>query len=465
MKFIKNSVLSILFVVVMLIGLTGCDNFKRNSASSLESKVEEKKKKIVTIWTKDRHDAEFQLKKIEEYNLNNPDNIEIKYSIFSDNYLQAVDLAFQSNSAPDILVFTSQVFNNYVVSGKFADLTPFMDEEFKETFSSSMIEGLNVIDGKCYYIPTAATICRLFYNKDIFERVGVLEPPRTLHEMVEIAQKITKELSGEGIYGFSANMKYPNSALNRSLMPMAQIGLGIRSGFDFKKGVYDFSGYQTILEEWRTLLSPECAYPNSNSLDIDPLRKLFAAGKIGMYMSYTHSELGVYENQFPMEQEWRCTEIPVVDGIILGAQNSSLNNGYLFNAKSKDLDAAWKAYVSVFADIDNLAEYHSQGLGISTVPKVLERATLNQSYIDNPALLVGENDKIWPKVPHEANVNAVVVDGLDMYNTFAELIYGTMDIKEGLSDLTKRYNKAYQEGINSGIGEVYKIDNFDPLNP
>lgn len=461
MKFKKNCILKLL-TVIALVSFVGCNNAGKESIEMKESK---KEKQVVTVWTKDRHDAEFQLKKIEEYNASNDDNIEIRYSIYGDNYLQSVDVAFQSGTAPDILVFTSQVYNNYVLSDKFADLTPFMDDEFKEKFATCMIDGLNVIDGKCYYIPTTASLCRLFYNKDIFERAGIEEPPSTLQEMVETAEIITEKLSKEGIYGFAANMKYPSSALNRSLMQMGQIGLGIRSGFDFKNGRYDFSGYKGIIEEWRKLLSPECAYPNCESLDIDPLRKLFAAGKIGMYMSYSYAEVGVYENQFPMEQEWGCSEIPVLDGTIVGAQNYSLNNGYLFNKNSSNLNAAWKAYVDVFANLDNLSEYYSDGLGISVIPAVIEKADLKQCYIDNPALLLDKNDKIWPKVPHEANVNAVLVDGLDMYDVFTELIFGQMEIEPKLQDLTIRYNNAYQNGINAGIGKEFMIKDFDPLNP
>ena len=78
---------------------------------------------------------------------------------------------------------------------------------------------------------------------------------------------------------------------------------------------------------------------------------------------------------------------------------------------------------------------------------------------------IGENDKIWPKVPHEAKVNAVVVDGLDMYNTLAKLMFGSMDIKQELLDLTNRYNTAYEEGIREGLGEKIIIKDFDPMNP
>ncbi|MDF2596695.1 MAG: extracellular solute-binding protein family 1, partial [Clostridia bacterium] len=183
--------------------LTGCGSSKGSSEQTATQEAavgkEEAKgteeapgeKTIVTVWTKDRHDAQFQQAKIDEYNKTNTDNIEVVYEIYSDNYVQAVDMVFQNGDAPDMFVFQEQMFTNYVNAGKYADITPFMDEEFKATFGSAMVNGMNVIDGKTYYVPTAATTCRLFYNKDIFAKAGIEKAPETLEEMVEDAKLIT----------------------------------------------------------------------------------------------------------------------------------------------------------------------------------------------------------------------------------------------------------------------------------
>lgn len=438
-------------------------------AKTEETKKEEKKesgeKTVVTVWTKDRHDADFMQKKVDEYNASNPDNIEVKYEIYSDNYIQAVDMVFQNGDAPDMFVFQEQVFQNYVNAGKYADITPYMDDEFKKTFESAFIDGFNVVDGKCYFVPTAATTCRLFYNKEIFDRVGIEKAPETLDELVEAAKTITSQLSGEGIYGFAANMKGAQSALSRSLYKQGERELGIKFGYDFGKGAYDFTGYESLVSAWKTLMSPECAFPGCESLDIDPLRTQFAAGKIGMYISFTHAEPGVYENQFPMEQEWGCAQLPVTGGVAKGAENYQPLNGYLFNAESENLDAAWKAYRAIFSNVDTLKEYYEGGYGISIIPAVIEKAQPAQYYLDNPALLIGDGDAIYPYTPQEANVDAVIVEGQNMYDTMAEMILGDMDIASGLKDLTDRYNAAYQAGISEGAGKEIKIDNFDPMNP
>lgn len=471
-----NKLVTLGVTAIMTMSLmAGCSSAKPSSQSTQSDATQTSKaagnsagsaeKTIVTVWTKDRHDAEFMQKKVDEYNASNKDNIQIKYEIYSDNYVQAVDMVMQSGEAPDMFAYQENIFTNYINSGSYADLTPFLDDEFKKTFNTSMIDGVNVIDGKCYFVPTAATACRLFYNKDIFKRVGIEKAPETLEDMVKDSKLITSKLSAEGIYGFATNMKSPSAAFSRSLNMMAQRELGIQMGFDFAKGEYDFTGYGNIISAWRELLSKDSAFPGCESLDIDPLRTQFAAGKIGMYISFTHAEPGVYANQFPMKQEWGCAQIPVTGGKVIAAQNYTPMSGYLFNAESKNLEAAWKAYKAVFANVDNLAQYYEGGFGISTVPAVIAKAKPAQYYLDNKDLLIANTDVIWPKTPHEKNINAVVVEGQDMYSAFAQMILDDVDIEKGLKDLTDRYNKAYQAGIKEGSGKAIKIENFNPMKP
>ena len=80
-------------------------------------------------------------------------------------------------------------------------------------------------------------------------------------------------------------MKSANSALSRSMIVGLQRETGMPWGYDFAKGEYNFTNWADELTLWKELLSEECAFPGCESLDIDPLRTQFAAGKIGMYMS------------------------------------------------------------------------------------------------------------------------------------------------------------------------------------
>lgn len=423
-------------------------------------------KTIVTIWSKDRHDADYVQSKIDAYNATNTDNIEVQYSIYSDNYVQAIDMAIQSGELPDILVYQENAFTKYYLNGQWADLYPMMDDEMKEYFSSVIFKDYNDIDGKLYFIPTTGTTCRLFYNKEIFERCGLPGAPETLEQMVEYAEKITSELSGEGIYGFAQNMKSALSALDRSLMVGMQRESGLDHGFDFAKGEYDFMPYAESLRLWTKLLSEDCAFPGCESLDIDPLRTQFANGKIGMYFSYVHAEPGVYASQFPMDTEkWGVAPIPTVGGKEVGKQYFSGTSSYMFNANSTHLEDAFKVYKTIFTNEEYLIGYYEGGFGVTLLPSVSEKASPSVDFATKEWLLIGETDTILPKPPHSKNSSAVIVEGEDMWKTFESIYYGGADVESTLADLTERYNAAYRTGIEDGIGEDCTIENYDPMNP
>lgn len=442
MKKIISALLIVLAIVPSVVFAGGASETEAADASG---------KTVIRLWTNDRHDAAFWQEKVDAYNASNIDNIQLSYEIYTDNLQQAVDMAFQTGEAPDIVKYT-EFFDKYILDGRFADILPLMTEEQKAMTQDAWYDGKNYIDGKLYFIPENNTCLRLFYNKTIFDRLG-LKVPETLDEMVEAAVTITNELKGEGIYGFACNLKNPATGLNRSFEPEVERGTGLRLGYDFGTGTYDFTPYIPYLEAWKTMI--QNGFPGCESLDIDPLRSQFAAGKIGMYMSYTHAEPGVYESQFPMAegQEWGCTYLPIEEGAAACGQYFEAALCFLFNNESENLDAAWKAYSAIFLNEDNLREHFEGGYGISNLPVVLESSEMSAQYEANPALLKTDEDVMWPKTPEQAYPQDFIVEGLDMYNTFGAIIAGQIDVESGVADLTERYNAVNERLISQGIYE------------
>ena len=80
-----------------------------NGASEADSAASSGKT-VVRLWTNDRHDAAFWTEKVEEYNATNTDNIQLEYEIYTDNLLQAVDMAFQKGDATDIMKIDEYFF-------------------------------------------------------------------------------------------------------------------------------------------------------------------------------------------------------------------------------------------------------------------------------------------------------------------------------------------------------------------
>lgn len=403
---------------------------------------------------------EFWFQKVQEYNRINQDHIKVQYQVFSENYPTMIQSRMHTSEAPDIVVYTDTVFTTQRDS--WLDLTPYMSEAFRKRFEAVMIENLNVFDGACYYIPTGVTTCRLIYNQTLFDRAGISGPPQTMEEMIDIAHRITHQFQDEEIYGFAMNLKNADSAWNRCLVKQVNLELGLKNGYNFAKGVYDFTGYESLLSAYRQLLSPECAYPYCDSLDIDPLRILFAQGKIGMYFSYSHAEQGAYQFQYPMEDDWGMAPLPTVSGKPAGAQNYTLNNGWLINAEAHHPDVAWKVYEDIFANPAYLTEYYASGLG---VPALSDLKQDWQNGQQNLLLLAQDYEKLWPRTPDELAGTRMNSLEIDQYELFKNLVLDQEAIGPALQKLTEQYNTMYRTLMDEGEMQPVILENFNPWEP
>lgn len=485
MRGIYKRIFSFGLILALSVGLvTGCSSSdtKKETSGEAENKQDTEVTKAaevtkeaetteaaepvtIKIWTLNRHDADYMNSVITKFNEENPD-IVVEYQVYTENFEQAVDMAFATNDVPDILFDGGSIYSKYIGQGKFEPLDSYISDEMKEHFGDdAFLEGINMYEGSIYSLPAIGTTARLIYNKDIFERAGITKVPTTVDEMADAAIQISEKLKDEGVYGFAANLKSPSSALNRSVDFILMRSGGNYRGYDFTTGSYDFMPYKEILEAYQKMFTEGGAFPGCESLDIDPLRSQFANGKIGMYISWTHSEPGVYESQFPTTEDWDVAQLPTINGSVDGSQHMLLaGRWFLMTSGCKNKDAAWRVMETLYSD-EVLMGYHENGLGNVTVQSVLEQITTQPATIEKmPNLAFTANDKIWP--PSPADMISIVPEGKAMYDTFAELIFGVRnDFDDALNDLTDRYNTALKAEIDAGTVSKIIYPDFDPKNP
>jgi multiple sugar transport system substrate-binding protein len=420
-----------------------------------------KPKTTIKVWTMNRHDADYMTSMVNKFNKENKDNIEIDYQIYTDNYQQTLDLAFATNEAPDVFMDATGVYEKRLPIGDLAPLDKYLSTSYKKRFGDgAFIEGINMYQGKIYSMPAIGTTPRLIYNKGIFEKVGIKEPPKTVAEMSQDAKLISDKLSKDGIYGYAQNFKNPTQALSRSVDYIMMRSGGVREGYNFNTGKYNFTGYKPILRVYKDMFTSSTAFPGCESLDIDPLRTQFAAGKIGMYISWTHSEPGVYQNQFPTKENWDMAPLPTIDGTVKGSNRINLaGRFFLMSSRTKHPKEAWKVMKLIYSD-ELLAGYHEHGLGLVMVPSVLEKAKDPDTIKKWPAIKFDKHDKIWPNIPV-----GVRPEGKDMYQVFAEIIFGAADLDTGIADLNTRYNNAFDKAITDGKTSRIIYPKFDPAEP
>lgn len=105
--------------------------------------------------------------------------------------------AMSGGDAPDVVMAgSSEVVTLWASQGAILDLTPAVDPVRSQLESEQVPAGLQwvVYNGKYYGLPFVNYNWGLYYNKDLFKAAGLdpEKPPKTLDELKDYAQKLTK---------------------------------------------------------------------------------------------------------------------------------------------------------------------------------------------------------------------------------------------------------------------------------
>ncbi|WP_168122533.1 sugar ABC transporter substrate-binding protein [Paenibacillus sp. HB172176] len=431
---------------------SGNGGASNNPSPSASSKPAEKT--TISYWTDDRHDQEYIKELIADFNANNPDNIEVELTVLSENYNQSVDIAFSGNQAPDLLRLKSANTGTFVKKGYLAPIDSYMTDELNEKFSTMIIDGVNKFDGKLYSLPNTGLTLRLVYNQDLFDKAGIAAPPQSLEEMVADAKKITEVGKKDGVYGFALNFKNPKSAFDRSVREILSLSGHQGLGFDINTGKFDFAPYSQVVDYYKQMWDDGSVLPGAESLDIDPLRAQFAAGKIGMYLCFS-TEPGVYQDQFPTEINWGGALPPTIDGQRGGTSEIVSAGTWMgISATSEHKDAAWK-FMEYMQGDEIMTTYHEKGFGIAIVPSIAEKAK-QPDVKGMEGFLVGKFDSMWPVSP------TVTPEGLNYGDAFFKYMIEGGDLNKIVADLNTRYNDALDKAIEKGDVTVTPDPDFDP---
>lgn len=440
-----------LFSLCLVMLLAACNSNNSQQATDNSTGKASASKTTLHYWTSARHDAEYMKEMIDEFNRTNTDHIEVVFTGLSENYSQALEVAFASGQAPDVL----QVFDapTYVLKNFVAPLDDYMTEEMKEKFGSAIVDNINRFGGKIYSLPAYGYTYRLIYNAEIFEKAGIPSPPKTMDELVRYAKQITEMGKKDGVYGFALNFKNAKSAFDRSVRQILPVSGYHGLGYDVQSGRFDFAPYARAVEYFKQMYEEGSMMPGVESLDIDPLRAQFAEGKIGMYFSFS-VEPGVYSDQFPTDIDWRAAEAPSLDGTQKGL--SDMLGGYWIGMSpdSKHKEAAWKFMNYMYSD-KVMQGYHERGLGLSMIPSVM-KAAKDPEVNGIEGFIPTERDGLWPPAP------IVTPEGLNYGDVFFKYMISGGNKEEIVQDLNNRYNQALDKGIARGDVTIQADPAFSP---
>ena len=286
----------------------------------------------IKIWSIDGVDrpgiADTFSKEFDEAN----EDIVVEYrAVPFDDLVNETLRAFATGNAPDIVSFDNPDFALFSSRGAMLDIT---DRVAASTVinADSYFEGpLNSVtwDGKLFGIPKYTDTIGIFYNKDLFAKAGITEPPQTWAQFAEYAEKLTDPANN--VYGATFSARAGEEGTFQFLPIIQESG-----------GNYDnvnTAGAAETLELWKKIVDNGWASKDVLSLGQWDSTGTFNSGNAAMAIS------GPWEIDRMVEDakfDWGVALLPTIDA---GGARSSALGGFDWGIMSttKHPDEAFRA--------------------------------------------------------------------------------------------------------------------------
>lgn len=199
---------------------------------------------------------------------------------WGDKFQSQMQAKFASGEVPDIMIGKAQDVATYLPSGNIAPMPASLLRYVRDGAAASVSSG-----GVAYGLPYNAFYQGVFYNKDIFDRLG-LEVPTTRAGL----ESAVRALRAAGVTPFAAAFGETWYAGN----VVMQLAMGDvfnhepKWGDRFRSGELSFSGSTAYRECMREMLYiRDASWPDCTTLDAADCDERFANGMAAMYVTGT----------------------------------------------------------------------------------------------------------------------------------------------------------------------------------
>ena len=209
---------------------------------------------------------------LEDFEEENPD-IKVDFMHIPQNYFQKIHLLFASNTPPDVIFIN----NLYLPVYANADvLEPIGDNADCSFYEENVLKSLSW-NGKLYAVPRDVSNLVIFYNKNLFDKVGLSYPSDkwTFQEFLEMAKKLTVD----GRFGVS----FEEDSLFFLPYLMSEGG-GILSD-DLSRIIIDELQSVKGLKFYADLRKKYHVAPKAEESASATMAQMFLQGKIAMHLS------------------------------------------------------------------------------------------------------------------------------------------------------------------------------------
>ncbi len=213
---------------------------------------------------------------VAEFQKSNP-RIKVNLQVVGwDTLPQKVNTLISTNQAPDLL--NIDLFASYLNDNLLLDASKVISPKLKAKFYDSLYKG-DQVGGVNFALPFIASVRSLYYNKDIFTKAGIAEPPKTWSELRQDA-KLIKAKTGIDAFGIEMT-DYEGEAF------IAYFAFGNGGGWK-KDGKWTLDSAENVeaFKFMNQLVNEDkVTNPKPTAINRDELQKVFGSGKLAMMLT------------------------------------------------------------------------------------------------------------------------------------------------------------------------------------
>jgi multiple sugar transport system substrate-binding protein len=196
-----------------------------------------------------------------------------------DVLLQKLTTDIVGGSNADLSIIGTRWLVDFVKQDVAEPLDGYATPEFKSRFIDIFLTP-SIMDGKLYGLPVAASARALYYNKELFEKAGIKEPPKTWDELKDAAKKITA--LGGGVRGFGLQGKEIETDVY-FYYAMWSHGAEILNA-DGTSGLAS-PGATQAAKLYKSMIDEGLTQPGVTSFSREDVQNLFKQGRLGMVIT------------------------------------------------------------------------------------------------------------------------------------------------------------------------------------
>jgi multiple sugar transport system substrate-binding protein len=320
------------------LALTACSGGTgSNSASGGSTGGTVKSIKLVAAEYSKDNTADFWKSFASAYKAKTGTTLEVQVVSWNDIDAQSSTM-IQTNSAPDIL--NLNVYAGYAKDGLLYNADEVLSPAVKSDLLPNFVTS-GTYEGKMYGMPDLSSARALFYNKTLFKKAGIANPPKTWAEFEQDAKKI----AATGVAGYAEPLGPEEAQAEFSIWMFNNGGSWKENGqwtINSPKNVETLTFLKKLADEKVTQNNP------GKTNRTDGAFSLFSSGKAGMVVGFSPLAATLDDEK---KVDYGVAPMPTKDGT---APQTYGVTDYLMAFKKNGNQAAVKAFYDLYYQPDQV---------------------------------------------------------------------------------------------------------------